>query len=168
MYDESQACLKEKLAVMHAWLYPDLRGLQNSGGNYLPLILAGMMELVDMRDLGSRASRRWGSSPHARTISRRHLGEQGGMKKTPVYRGFSSMLCINFSSIDETFADRVAPKNKCRNWYLKYNLIKSGADAPLFYLFGANGTSLFTSLFVYSPSVGSLYTSKRPFRLPQI
>jgi hypothetical protein len=26
-----------------------------------------MMELVDMRDLGSRASRRWGSSPHART-----------------------------------------------------------------------------------------------------
>ena len=102
------------------------------------------------------------------TISRRHLGEQGGMKKTPVYRGFSSMLCINFSSIDETFADRVAPKNKCRNWYLKYNLIKSGADAPLFYLFGANGTSLFTSLFVYSPSVGSLYTSKRPFLLPQI
>ena len=30
-------------------------------------IYAGMMELVDMRDLGSRASRRWGSSPHART-----------------------------------------------------------------------------------------------------
>ena len=28
-----------------------------------------MMELVDMRDLGSRASRRWGSSPHARTKS---------------------------------------------------------------------------------------------------
>lgn len=28
---------------------------------------AGMMELVDMRDLGSRAFRRWGSSPHART-----------------------------------------------------------------------------------------------------
>ena len=27
------------------------------------------MELVDMRDLGSRASRRWGSSPHARTSS---------------------------------------------------------------------------------------------------
>ena len=108
------------------------------------------------------------SSLPTRTISRRHLGEQGGMKKTPVYRGFSSMLCINFSSIDETFADRVAPKNKCRNWYLKYNLIKSGADAPLFYLFGANGTSLFTSLFVYSPSVGSLYTSKRPFLLPQI
>ena len=29
---------------------------------------AGMMELVDMRDLGSRAEMRWGSSPHARTI----------------------------------------------------------------------------------------------------
>ena len=28
---------------------------------------AGMMELVDMRDLGSRAVMRWGSSPHART-----------------------------------------------------------------------------------------------------
>ena len=28
-----------------------------------------MMELVDMRDLGSRGSRRWGSSPHTRTIS---------------------------------------------------------------------------------------------------
>ena len=28
---------------------------------------AGMMELVDMRDLGSRVERRWGSSPHART-----------------------------------------------------------------------------------------------------
>ena len=28
---------------------------------------AGMMELVDMRDLGSRAAMRWGSSPHART-----------------------------------------------------------------------------------------------------
>ena len=27
-----------------------------------------MMELVDMRDLGSRAAMRWGSSPHARTI----------------------------------------------------------------------------------------------------
>ena len=26
-----------------------------------------MMELADMRDLGSRAARRWGSSPHART-----------------------------------------------------------------------------------------------------
>jgi len=33
----------------------------------LPLILAGMMELADMRDLGSRAAMRWGSSPHART-----------------------------------------------------------------------------------------------------
>jgi hypothetical protein len=33
----------------------------------LPLIYAGMMELVDMRDLGSRAAMRWGSSPHART-----------------------------------------------------------------------------------------------------
>ena len=28
---------------------------------------AGMMELADMRDLGSRAAMRWGSSPHART-----------------------------------------------------------------------------------------------------
>lgn len=26
-----------------------------------------MMKLADMRDLGSRAARRWGSSPHART-----------------------------------------------------------------------------------------------------
>lgn len=26
-----------------------------------------MMELVDMRDLGSRVAMRWGSSPHART-----------------------------------------------------------------------------------------------------
>ena len=32
---------------------------------------AGMMELVDMRDLGSRAVMRWGSSPHARTTSPR-------------------------------------------------------------------------------------------------
>ena len=32
-----------------------------------PLIYAGMMELVDMRDLGSRAATRWGSSPHTRT-----------------------------------------------------------------------------------------------------
>ena len=30
---------------------------------------AGMMELVDMRDLGSRGVIRWGSSPHARTIT---------------------------------------------------------------------------------------------------
>ena len=36
-----------------------------------PPISAGMMELVDMRDLGSRASPRWGSSPHARTTSPR-------------------------------------------------------------------------------------------------
>ena len=28
---------------------------------------AGMMELVDMQDLGSRGVIRWGSSPHART-----------------------------------------------------------------------------------------------------
>ena len=32
---------------------------------------AGMMELADMRDLGSRAAMRWGSSPHARTTSSR-------------------------------------------------------------------------------------------------
>lgn len=31
-------------------------------------IYAGMMKLVDMRDLGSRAAMRWGSSPHTRTI----------------------------------------------------------------------------------------------------
>ena len=31
---------------------------------------AGMMELVDMRDLGSRVAIRWGSSPHARTTTR--------------------------------------------------------------------------------------------------
>ena len=30
---------------------------------------AGMMELVDMRDLGSRGVIRWGSSPHARTMA---------------------------------------------------------------------------------------------------
>lgn len=30
-----------------------------------------MMELVDMRDLGSRAVMRWGSSPHARTKAKR-------------------------------------------------------------------------------------------------
>ena len=36
---------------------------------FLLLIYAGMMELVDMRDLGSRAVMRWGSSPHARTIT---------------------------------------------------------------------------------------------------
>ena len=30
---------------------------------------AGMMELVDMRDLGSRGVIRWGSSPHTRTKS---------------------------------------------------------------------------------------------------
>ena len=28
-----------------------------------------MMKLVDMRDLGSRAAMRWGSSPHTRTIT---------------------------------------------------------------------------------------------------
>ena len=33
---------------------------------------AGMMELVDMRDLGSRAVMRWGSSPHARTMLSQH------------------------------------------------------------------------------------------------
>ena len=32
-------------------------------------IFAGMMELADMRDLGSRAAMRWGSSPHTRTIT---------------------------------------------------------------------------------------------------
>ena len=31
-----------------------------------------MMELVDMRDLGSRAVRRWGSTPHTRTTSGRN------------------------------------------------------------------------------------------------
>ena len=30
-------------------------------------ILAGMMELADMQDLGSCAAMRWGSNPHART-----------------------------------------------------------------------------------------------------
>ena len=29
-----------------------------------------MMKLADMRDLGSRAERRWGSSPHIRTRKR--------------------------------------------------------------------------------------------------
>ena len=32
-----------------------------------------MMELVDMRDLGSRAAMRVGSSPHARTTSEQAL-----------------------------------------------------------------------------------------------
>ena len=40
----------------------------NSGGGDLAAHDAGMMELVDMRDLGSRAVMRWGSSPHTRTI----------------------------------------------------------------------------------------------------
>ena len=35
--------------------------------HFAPEIAAGMMELVDMRDLGSRGEIRWGSSPHART-----------------------------------------------------------------------------------------------------
>ena len=35
-----------------------------------------MMELVDMRDLGSRAVMRWGSSPHARTIGAAWLFQQ--------------------------------------------------------------------------------------------
>ena len=37
--------------------------------HFAPEIAAGMMELVDMRDLGSRGEIRWGSSPHARTSS---------------------------------------------------------------------------------------------------
>ena len=40
---------------------------KNSGSLTLPLIYAGMMELADMRDLGSRAATRWGSNPHTRT-----------------------------------------------------------------------------------------------------
>lgn len=40
----------------------------NSGGGDPAAHDAGMMELVDMRDLGSRAVMRWGSSPHTRTI----------------------------------------------------------------------------------------------------
>ena len=36
-------------------------------------IYAGMMELVDMRDLGSRAAMRWGSSPHTRTNIKIHF-----------------------------------------------------------------------------------------------
>ena len=32
------------------------------------IFYAGMMELVDMRDLGSRAVMCWGSTPHARTM----------------------------------------------------------------------------------------------------
>ena len=35
-------------------------------------LYAGMMELVDMRDLGSRGASRWGSSPHTRTTSERN------------------------------------------------------------------------------------------------
>ena len=37
-----------------------------------------MMELVDMRDLGSRAVMRWGSSPHARTTWIVHLRKMRG------------------------------------------------------------------------------------------
>ena len=40
---------------------------KNSGSNKPSLIYAGMMELADMRDLGSRAATRWGSNPHTRT-----------------------------------------------------------------------------------------------------
>ena len=38
-----------------------------------------MMELVDMRDLGSRAAMRWGSSPHARTITLWNHGYNGSI-----------------------------------------------------------------------------------------
>ena len=39
---------------------------------------AGMMELVDMRDLGSRGVIRWGSSPHARTMRSVLVGFEDG------------------------------------------------------------------------------------------
>ena len=48
------------------WLV-DFLGKQILNNRSVFLIYAGMMELVDMRDLGSRAAMRWGSSPHART-----------------------------------------------------------------------------------------------------
>ena len=35
-----------------------------------------MMELADMQDLGSCAAMRWGSNPHARTISSVHNGHE--------------------------------------------------------------------------------------------
>ena len=51
-----------------------------------------MMELVDMRDLGSRAFRRWGSSPHARTKTKGHpkgcpfvLGTAEPKRQHPIY-----------------------------------------------------------------------------------
>ena len=43
-------------------------GAENCIAAGAPLRSAGMMELADMRDLGSRAAMRWGSSPHARTM----------------------------------------------------------------------------------------------------
>ena len=60
-----QACPKQKRLKNSSVL--------TNSGRYRLLIFAGMMELVDIRDLGSRAIRRWGSSPHARTSSEKAL-----------------------------------------------------------------------------------------------
>ena len=47
-----------------------MRGLTAGGKTWYNVhVSAGMMKLVDMRDLGSRASRRAGSSPVTRTTS---------------------------------------------------------------------------------------------------
>ena len=54
-----------------------------------PSISAGMMKLADMRDLGSRAAMRWGSSPHARTSSEIPAAVPfPASPKTALWRGF--------------------------------------------------------------------------------
>ena len=55
------------------------------------------MELADMRDLGSRAAMRWGSSPHARTTSSRtsYRSRRRFFFQNNRHRSFTSSLLLS-------------------------------------------------------------------------
>ena len=101
-----------------------------------------MMELVDMRDLGSRAAMRWGSSPHARTRNSPRLWtplhSQGLFSLhliVPAQTQQKSAYCGEFFQNQPLFSvcrtgkksDRPSGRSLCR----AYVRLLSGADSAV-------------------------------------
>jgi hypothetical protein len=58
----------------------------------MPLIFAPVMELVDMRDLGSRAEMRVGSSPFRRTIAADVVSFAAAFYKAQIFKNYDKIL----------------------------------------------------------------------------
>ena len=88
-------------------IYPPNRGIL---GAILPVRHADVMELADMRDLGSRVARRRGSKPFIRTTVRCSCGRLGYFSFVEGDRGTVSACCVPIADITQTVKHRLRNK----------------------------------------------------------